>query len=92
MSDTGAVLLYAYLAITAMIAARAAWDMAFRLDAFDWRYGDIWLSFTMLVILWPLILLKPRALMRTLRSPFSVTGGASPNLAERESGSFTFFV
>lgn len=84
MSDTGAVFLYAYLAITAMIAARAAWDMAFRLDAFDWRYGDIWLSFTMLVILWPLILLKPRALMRTLRSPFSLTDGAGPNLAARE--------
>lgn len=89
MSDTGAVFLYGYLAITAMIAARAAWDMAFRLDAFDWRYGDIWLSFTMLVILWPLILLKPRALMRTLRSPFRLRTEWAP-IWPQESENFTF--
>lgn len=84
MSDIGAALLYAYVAITAMIAARAAWDMAFRLDAFDWHYGEIWPSFTMLVILWPLFLLKPRALVKMLRSPFSVIDRASPDLATRE--------
>ncbi|WP_282810857.1 hypothetical protein [Thauera humireducens] len=78
------IILYAYLAITAVIAARAAWDMVFRLDDFDWRFGDIWWAFFFMLLLWPLLLLKPLSLMKLLRSPFTPIDSSSPNLAARE--------
>lgn len=54
--------------------------MAFRLDRFDWRFGDVWLGFWLHLLFWPLLLLKPTSL---LRSPFR-SGPGKADLAARE--------
>lgn len=54
--------------------------MAFRLDRFDWRFGDVWLGFWLYLLFWPLLLLKPTNL---LRSPFR-SGPGKVDSAARE--------
>lgn len=58
-----------YLTLTALIALRLGWHMATRLDRFDWQYGEPWLHFGLTLALWPVLLLRPKALRRTLIHP-----------------------
>lgn len=69
-----------YLAGALAVAVRFAWHMAYRLDHFDWRYGDVWPNFWFSVLLWPLLLKKPQLLI--FPSFRSAPGGI--DLAQRE--------
>jgi len=59
------IFFYVYLGIALLFAVRLGWHMFFKLDRYDWQYskGDIWVSFALSTILWPLILIKPRYLI-----------------------------
>jgi len=50
-----------YCSVALFIALRLGWHMIFELDRYDWQYnrGDIWTSFALSVVLWPLMLIKP---------------------------------
>lgn len=53
-----------YLAGAALTGIRLGWHLIFRLDKFDWQYSkfQIWVSFVVSTLLWPLMLLKPKNL------------------------------
>ena len=58
---------YSYLFISLLMAAWLGWILFSNHDRFDWlfRKNDLWLSFFMGVLLWPLfITLRPRLLLR----------------------------
>lgn len=55
-------LVVAYGAGMALVALRLGWHVAFRLDAYDWRYGHVWRSFIFSCVLWPFLLARPREL------------------------------
>ena len=57
--------LYLYVAIMSLIALRLGWHLLFRLDRYDWHYNkfSIWVNFSLSVILWPLLLRKPKILI-----------------------------
>ncbi len=48
-----------------VVVVRFGWHMVFRLDHLDWHYGksDIWFGYTTAVILWPLLIFRPRLLL-----------------------------
>jgi hypothetical protein len=48
-----------------LVAIRLGWHMAFRLDKFDWQYSksEIWGSFILDSLLWPVLFLQPQNLM-----------------------------
>ena len=73
------IALYIYLAATLLVAVRLSWHMAFRLDQFDWHYGDVWTNFWFSVLLWPVLLTKPRLLI----SPNFRSAPGGVDLAER---------
>ena len=81
-------LLYLYMGVTMVQALRLGWHMAYRLDRYDWRFGEVWMSFWLTVVLWPLLLLKPRAFLKILITPpfgGPIGGGiGGVNLAARE--------
>lgn len=52
-----------YLGGCVLVALRFGWHMAFRLDRYDWHYGSVWGNFWMSVVLWPLLMTKPRSLV-----------------------------
>lgn len=54
---------YIYCGCTLLVATRLGWHMVFRLDRFDWRYGDVWPNFWITLLLWPLALIKPQILL-----------------------------
>ena len=55
------ILFYIYCGGALLVALRLGWHMIFELDRYDWHYnrGDIWTSFALSVVLWPLMLIKP---------------------------------
>jgi hypothetical protein len=56
-----------YLAVALLFAIWMGWHMYRTLDIFDWdcRRSDIWLSFGLLTIFWPLVMIfKPSELMK----------------------------
>ncbi len=55
--------LFIYLAGAALVVLRIGWHIRYRLDKYDWLYCDVWSSFWLDVILWPLLLLKPDSLI-----------------------------
>jgi hypothetical protein len=58
---------YSYLCISLLIAVWLGWILFSKHDRFDWHYrkDDLWLSFFLGVLLWPLFLtLRPRLLLR----------------------------
>ena len=54
-----------YVAVALLVALRLFRHMLFKLDRYDWYYnkGDILGSFVFFVVLWPLIVIKPRNLL-----------------------------
>jgi hypothetical protein len=54
-----------YLIGVVIIAARLGWHMVFRLDKFDWHWAkdEIWMNSVVCMLLWPLMLMKPRNLV-----------------------------
>jgi len=59
------IFFYVYCGGALLVALRLGWHMIFKLDRYDWYYnkGDIWISFALSVVLWPLMLIKPRNLI-----------------------------
>jgi hypothetical protein len=80
MFDTTLAVLYAYIGCTLLVAGWLGLHMAFRLDRFDWRFGDVWLGFWLYLLFWPLLLLKPTSV---LRPPFR-SGPGEIDLAARQ--------
>lgn len=61
------MVLYIYVVVALIFAAWMSWHMYRTLDRFDWgsRRTDIWLSFGLLTIFWPLVMIfKPSELMK----------------------------
>ena len=61
------IILYVYVAVASLFAIWMGWHMYSTLDRFDWdfRRSDIWLSFGLLTIFWPLVMIfKPSELMK----------------------------
>lgn len=56
-------LLYIYVGGAALVALRIGWHILFRLDRYDWMYCDVWPTFWLDVILWPLFMIKPTLLI-----------------------------
>src|SRR2546426_11953573 len=56
---------FVYLAGALLVTARLGWHMVFRLDRYDWRYSksEIWVSFALATLLWPLLLRMPRTIL-----------------------------
>lgn len=54
-----------YLVGVVLTGGRLGWHMTFRLDRFDWQYSkfQIWVSFVISSLLWPLMLRKARNLI-----------------------------
>lgn len=77
-------LLYLYMGVTTALALRLGWHMAFRLDRYDWRFGDVWMSFWLTLVLWPLLLLKPTPFLKILITPPFGGSVGGVNLAARE--------
>jgi hypothetical protein len=61
----GSYILIGYIAGAVLTGVRLGWHMAFRIDRFDWIYSksNIWMSFVLSTLLWPLILMPPRNLI-----------------------------
>ena len=78
------VVLWIYVACTVLIALRLAWHMRFKLDRFDWQYGSVWSSLWLSLLLWPVLLLKPRCFIDFLRNPELSSGVMDINPAARE--------
>ena len=59
-------ILYVYAVGVVLVALRLGWHMMFRLDRYDWQYSrpHIWTTFTLTVLLWPLMVIKPRNLVQ----------------------------
>ena len=76
--------LWIYLGWTALVALRLGWHMRYRLDWFDWQYGDVWPSFWMSLLMWPLLMLKPGTFIDFLRDPKLSGTVAGIDLAARE--------
>lgn len=57
------MVLYTYGGCTLLVVLRLGWHMAFRLDSYDWRYGEVWPNFWLTLLLWPLALIKPHILI-----------------------------
>jgi hypothetical protein len=59
------IVLYIYVAGALLVALRLFRHMLFKLDRYDWHYGKghILGSFVLSVVLWPLIVIKPRNLI-----------------------------
>ncbi|MGD9659773.1 MAG: hypothetical protein AB7U63_00730 [Porticoccaceae bacterium] len=59
------IFLWAYLALTLLVALWLGLMMWGHLDKFDWRHrsGDIWIGFVMSLLLWPLFLVTKPALI-----------------------------
>jgi hypothetical protein len=75
-------LLYIYLGGGALFALRMAWHIRYRLDKYDRQFCDVRSTFRFNVILWPLFLLKPDALIHPTFSPNIWNEGRAD--AERE--------
>lgn len=72
-------ILIGYLAGVVLIGVRLGWHLAFRLDKFDWQYSkfQIWVSFVISSLLWPLILRNPKNLIdptNLFESSFDMAG------------------
>jgi hypothetical protein len=54
-----------YLVGVVIVATRLGWHMVFRLDKFDWHWAkdEIWINSFVCMVLWPLMLMKPRNLV-----------------------------
>lgn len=52
-------ILIVYLCGAALVAGGLSWVMVRKLDEYDWSYdkGDIWFNFSLMVLIWPLVLL-----------------------------------
>jgi hypothetical protein len=55
--------LHIYLVGAALVALRMGWIIRYRLDKYDRQFCNAWSTFRFNVILWPLFLLKPDALI-----------------------------
>lgn len=56
--------LYIYLVGAVLVAVRVGWHIHFRLDKYDWMFCEVWPTFWIDVILWPLLFLKPTLLIQ----------------------------
>ena len=65
--ELGSTVLGAYLLGMLVTAAYLGWYMAFRLTGYNWFYdrNAIWIQFSLWVIGWPLLLLRPTVLNNT---------------------------
>jgi len=62
-------ILIGYLAVAIFTGIRLGWHMAVRLDRFDWECSksQIWTTFTIFVLFWPLILFAPKIIVNPTR-------------------------
>lgn len=67
-----------------LVALRFGWHMAFRLDRYDWHYGDVWANFWLSVFLWPLLLTKPSTLIHPSFSSTVLGTDQAENARERD--------
>jgi len=73
------IFFHLYWSIALLVALRLVWHMVFRLDRYDWHYsnGDIWMSFALSVVFWPLMLMRPRNLIdprKLFEGSFGIAG------------------
>ncbi len=73
------ILFHIYWSFALLVALRLGWHVIFKLDHYDWHYskGDIWISFLFSVVLWPLMLFKPRNLIdpqKLFEGSFGIAG------------------
>lgn len=78
-------ILYIYATGALLVAVRLAWHMTFRLDGYDWYYNkeQIWVSFGLTAVLWPLTLIRPRILIDP-RNLFEDSFGIAARMRERD--------
>jgi hypothetical protein len=79
------IVLYIYVAAAVLVALRLFRHMLFKLDRYDWYYskGDILGSFVFFVVLWPLIVIKPRNLIDPTKL-FEGSYGLAARMRERD--------
>ncbi|MFA0554487.1 hypothetical protein [Vibrio sp. 10N.222.55.A1] len=53
-------ILFGYMCGASLVGFGLLWTMAKKLDEYDWRYNKagIWLSFTVIVVFWPIVSLR----------------------------------
>jgi hypothetical protein len=78
------IVLYIYIAVVLLVGLRLFRHMLFKLDRYDWYYnkGDILGSFVFFVVLWPLIVIKPRNLINPTKL-FEGSYGHAARMRER---------
>lgn len=74
-----------YLTVAVAVATRLGWYMVTRLDHFDWHHSkpEIWGMFVFATLLWPLVLIKPMALIKPA-DLFSGPYGMAARMREEE--------
>lgn len=79
------IILYVYAVGVVLVALRLGWHMMFRLDRYDWHYSKthIWTTFTLSVLLWPLMAIKPRNLIQSDKL-FEGSLGVASSMRERD--------
>jgi len=78
------IFLYVYCSIALLVALHLGWHMIFKLDRFDWHYGkgNICGVFVFFVVLWPLMMIKPRNLINPSKL-FEGNFGLAARMRER---------